>query len=111
MAKLYWLQMGLRLGNTLHDRHQLMTLAHIKPEVIEKLKGSAIIEVGTLPLVHYPLLAEYAIMFSEIDIETLADFYLANDTKILGIIDVGETHLQKIRDYVICDIMPNVRNK
>lgn len=111
MPKLYWLQTAVSLKQRMLDKHQLHTLPTVKPEIIEKLKGSAIIEVGQLPISAYPLLQEYAIMFSDIGIETLADFYLASDETILGVIDVGETALQKMRENVTCDITPYVRNR
>lgn len=117
MTKLYWLRMGLRLGNKMLDKHQLVQLDHLKPGVIEKLKGSTIIEVGTLPLSHYPLLAEYAtILIEEFDIETLADFYLIvkndyNNKQMLSLLFEDETIFNDIVKQVECDIIPYVRDK
>lgn len=113
MAKLYWLKTGLRLGKRHLDKHQLVQLDHIKPEVMLKLLGSALIEVGTLPLTHYPLLKEHAILLQEFGIETLADYWIAqDDTSVQAtLFELLGSEYDTIYEQVECDIIPHIRDK
>lgn len=113
MAKLYWLKTGLRLGKKQLDKHRLVQLDKIKPEVMVKLLGSAIVEVGTLPLSHYPLLKEHAILLQEFGIETLADYWIAkgdNDVQAI-LFQLFGSEYDTIYEQVECDIIPTVRDK
>ncbi len=113
MAKLYWLKTGLRLGKRQLDKHRLVQLDHLKPEAMVKLLGSAIIEVGTLPLSHYPLLKEHAILLQDLGVETLADYWIAKDDADVQAIlfQLFADELDTIYEQVECDIIPYVRDK